>query len=312
MTSFDAGKRCENCNHPIPDDFNNLLCVDCYTRLENAKILEPPVPEQATLTPAPAQEFPNQGILDHSYRENPEMPDKDQVQANMNLFLRNGVMLWKPTRNIYNFIKDYCRQKGMAHPQWPKFIWMPKVVDVGCGCGVGANIVSEAADFVWGIDKNEQSIKFAQECFTRVKNNFYYHPQITFDCFDFLQDTREVMKFDIVLAIEIIEHIYDARGFVQALIKKFAKRDKRGNLDTANPTEFFISSPNRNNKSISKSGPPSNIFHIREWTSGELLALLSEYFQSVELFNAVVEPIPAEEYPTTLHTPLLYKCKLPK
>lgn len=276
-------KNCELCNTEIPENYGNLLCDSCYKKLEAKKVSD-------------------NGIKNPDYRENPQMDDKEQWLTNIQLFQKNGVLLWKPTRMMYTFIKDYCMEKIQKHPQYPKFIWKPKIVDVGCGSGVGSNVLSQEADFVWGIDKNANSIKFAKEAFTRVKNGVYYSSQLTYDNIDIMEDDRETMKFDVVVAIEIIEHVENAKSFIERLIKKFDSRRPE------DPTEYFISTPNRNNKSINDSGP-TNPYHVREWTSSEFYDLLSSYFCSVEFFNSAGEPI--EGYETT-HTPLLAKCKNPK
>ena len=301
---------CERCGVEIPLDFVNPLCWECYDKLEKAKqkqeekLKEEPKPE-----PKPTTETKN-GITNPNYKENPEMPDKEQWETNINLFRRNGVMLFGPTRDMYNFIKDYNLNKIQEHPQYPKFIWKPKIVDVGCGCGVGSNRLSQEADFVWGIDKNEGSIRFAKECFTRIKNQIYYSAQVTFDVIDIIKDTREYAKFDQVVAIEIIEHIDDYETFLKQ-IKKFNKVDKKGNPVTTDPTEFWISSPNRNNDHI-RNDRPKNKYHVREWTSSEMLDILHEHFVNVEFFNSKGEPIPKEEYRTTNHTPLLTKSTILK
>jgi 2-polyprenyl-3-methyl-5-hydroxy-6-metoxy-1,4-benzoquinol methylase len=248
-----------------------------------------------------------QGILDPAYETNPEADDKNQILANLAQFIythrdsdhpkgaKKGILLYYPQRNMYTFVRNYCLKKSLAHPQSPanggKHIWKPKVVDVGCGSGVGANIISQEADFVWGIDKNEWSIEFAKEAFTREKNSIYYTPQLTFDVFDVVGDSRETMKFDAVVMIEVIEHIEDVDAFLRAVIKKFTKRDKRGDAHVPNEsTDFFISTPNRNSPKIRKD-KPENIYHVREWTAFEIHALLKEYFEEVELMNTKGEPI---------------------
>lgn len=248
------------------------------------------------------------GITDPEYIENSEQEDKNQVATNWNQFLKSGKLLWHDQRNMYTFIKDYSVQKAIGHPQYPKFVWKPNIVDVGCGSGVGSNILSQEAHFVWGIDKNKLSIDFAKEAFTRVKNNIYYSSQVNFDQFDFLEDNREVMRFDIVIAVEVIEHIYDYKKFLTNLIQKFNKRDKHNNWFTADPTEYFISTPNRNNEKIDKK-QPWNKYHVREWTKSEYLAILSEYFHKVDFYDTKGNPqtdINSDE------TPILAKCSMPK
>lgn len=244
----------------------------------------------------------NCGILDPNYKENPEADDKNQVLANIAQFIythrdsdhpkgrKHGILLYYPQRNMYNFIKNYCIKQATSHPQYPKHLWKPKIVDVGCGSGVGSNILSQEADFVWGIDKNEWSIEFAKEAFTREKNGLYYSPQVTFDIIDIMTDNREFQAFDVVTAIEVIEHIWDVHGFLTN-IKRFAKKDKKGQVIKDHGTVFFISSPNRNNQKIRKDRP-ENPYHVREWKSEELKALLLRHFEQVDLMNHTGEPVP--------------------
>lgn len=339
-------KQCEVCNNPIPEDYVNLLCDKHYKeavaekeRLEkieaeaktqtedlaNGNQISPTQSSSSNSSDRDSMDItagqkgpptspenlgqlkrgPDSSIKDPNYQENPEMEDKEQWEANLGMFVRNGVLLWKPTRGMYTFIKNYCIDKVVQHVQYPKFIWKPKIVDVGCGCGVGSNVLSLEADMVWGIDKNLKSIQFAKEAFERVKNGIYYSSQVTFDQIDILTDDREFMKFDVVVAIEVIEHINDWRGFLTKLITKFDNRHPEV------PTEYFISTPNRNNKSISKL-KPKNPFHVREWSSLEFVESLGQFFHQVELFNSAGEPIPVEEYETTTHTPLLALAKRPK
>lgn len=259
------------------------------------------------------------GITDPNYKENPQADDKDQILANLAQFVythrdsdhpkgrKHGILLYYPQRNMYNFVKNYCMKRAMSHPQYPKYIWKPKIVDVGCGSGVGANIMSQEADLVWGIDKNEFSIEFAKEAFTREKNGEYYSGQLTFDCIDPLADTRTFMAFDVVTAIEIIEHVWDVNSFLNTL-KRFTKKDKKGAVitDPHQATEFFISTPNRNNPKIRKDRP-ENLFHVREWTAQEYKALLGRHFERVELMNDKGEPVPDD----AIDQVIFAKCSLP-
>src|SRR3990167_1478486 len=274
-------------------------------------------PSQESILPS----LEDAGIKDETYTQNPEANDKDQILANLAQFIythrdsdhpkgkKHGVLLYYPQRNMYNYIKNYCIKQATTHPQYPKYVWKPKIVDVGCGSGVGSNILSQEADFVWGIDKNEFSIEFAKEAFTREKNNIYYSSQLTFDQFNIMEDTIETLKFDIVVAIEVIEHIYDTDKFLRALINKFTKRDKKGNCHILNePTEFFFSTPNRNFRKIKKD-KPDNPYHVREYRSQELVAYLRNYFEEVKIYNQKGEPVPED---TVADEVVLLHCWHPK
>jgi 2-polyprenyl-3-methyl-5-hydroxy-6-metoxy-1,4-benzoquinol methylase len=111
------------------------------------------------------------------------------------------------------------------------------------------------------------------------------------------------MEFDIVVAIEIIEHIKDYEKFLETIIKKFSKKDKEGNVRT----HWFISSPNRNNKNILDDGP-NNKYHVREWTQEEFREVLLKYFTDIEFLNSKGETVGDKKD----HTPLLAHCKTPK
>lgn len=349
MSEIVYTKKCEKCGSPIPDDFQNLLCLMCYdaavlenelrhkeaeevkrqemlkdknspTNPSNLTVPEPVVGKTDAVVnvsgPAVQETQPPSafGITDPNYRENPEMDDKDQILANLAQFIythdaskgKKGKLLWYPQRNMYTFIKNECIKKVQAHSQYAKQIWKPFIVDVGCGSGVGSNLLSQEADFVWGIDKNEWSIEFAKEAFTREKNGIYYTPQVTFDVFDIMVDTRQCVPFDIVVAIEVIEHIFDSHKFLNS-IKRFARRDKKGDVHVSNCTEYYISSPNRNSPKIRKD-KPDNLFHVREWTSQEYKALLLQHFEQVTLMNNKGEGVTDDARDDII----LAKCVYPK
>lgn len=301
-------KQCEVCSKEIPSDFINLLCADCYKiqsdENEMRKQDEIEAKKEMPETIVQPKEYNLNGITDPNYQENPEAEDKDQVQANITQFLKTGLLLWHPTRMIYEFIKNQAREMQLRHPQsianGGKHYWNPTIIDVGCGSGVGSNVLSQEATFVWGIDKNELSVKFAKEAFTRVKNTVYPSAQVTFDVFDIIKETRQTMKFDMVVAVEIIEHIYDYKTFLKRLIAF-----DNGNANS--PTEYYISCPNRNNKHISKV-KPKNSYHVREWTSEEFNTVLSEFFSEVTFFTSAGEVTER----VTEHTPLLARCQRPK
>lgn len=308
MTKF-----CEICEIQIPLDYVNSLCDSCYKIVEEEKerhiALEqeekqksdniPPPTEQPLKTSESCERMASMGISDPNYKENPEAEDKEQWKANIKLFDRNGVLLWKPTRAMYEFIKTECLNWVTQHPQYPKFIWKPKIVDVGMGLGCGSNILSQEADFVWGIDKNTKSVMFAQQAFSRIKNGIYYSSQVTFDEIDIMTENREMLKFDVVVAIEIIEHITDHNKFLENIIRNFDKKDKN------EPTIYYISTPNRNNKHIGKD-KPNNAFHTKEFTSEEFYDVLSKFFSKIEFFASDGKPTER----STEHTPLLARTQV--
>lgn len=70
------------------------------------------------------------------------------------------------------------------------------VLDVGCGDGVFAGMLKDKVEKVMGVDLSKSAINYAKA----------FYPNITFRCID----ASEIMEmFDIVVAIEVMEHIPD-------------------------------------------------------------------------------------------------------
>ncbi len=247
-------------------------------------------------------------ITAESYIENEpwDYTHGGQWLRDVEMFRKCGKILYPPTKNIYNFIKNYCIDFVKNHPQYPDFVWKPKICDAGCGGGFGSNILSQEADFVWGIDMDEDSIKFAQAVFTREKNGVYYSPQVSFEVIDMVNEPREISAFDIVSCIEIIEHVPEYEKLL-AFLKRLCKKDKKGVwLEPPDATKVFISSPNRNHPHIGKDHP-KNKRHIREWTPPELYGILAKNFKYVTLMNSLGELRDLN----MMEDVMLFKCECP-
>lgn len=251
-------------------------------------------------------------IKEPDYVEHDERDYKGEHQwlRNVDMFRRTKVeALYPTTRKIYEYIRDSCIDIVKSHPQYPKYIWKPKICDVGCGSGIGSNILSQEADWVWGIDISEPSVKFAQVMFTRHKNNIYYTPQLTFDVVDIRNDKREIQPFDILVCVEVIEHIADYSTTLNFL-KRLCKKDKKGNyLEPPYSTIVYISSPNRNQlaskgKSQKK---PKNRKHVREWAPAELYGILTKHFKYVLLRDQSGNPQELD----TMCPHMLFQCEVP-
>lgn len=247
-------------------------------------------------------------ITEELYFEN-EMLDYTtgrQYMKNIHMFEKCGRILYDPTQKMYEHIKNYCVDFVKNNPQYPKFIWKPKICDMGCGGGYGSNLMSQEADFVWGIDKDRSSIAWAKAVFTRNKNNIYYTPQVTFDIIDILDEPREIQAFDIVACIEVIEHVEDYQKVLN-FTKRLCKKDKQGNyIEHPDSTKVFISSPNRRGKHMGEIHP-KNKFHVREWTPPELYKILEQNFKHVTLMNVLGE---LKDLDMTENV-MFFKCEVP-
>ncbi|HEC66353.1 hypothetical protein LCGC14_1280630 [marine sediment metagenome] len=260
-------KHCEVCKVEIPENYVNLLCMSCYEGYSTTPSIQ---------TPKNIQVSPKNPISDPEYQENKEVDEIDLVSRSHGRFKGRGDVMPQPQREIYEAVRDYIRNECVTkNIQYPKFIWKPKVIDIGSGLGVGTNILSHESDYVLGVDKNEENVRWATQMFKREKNNIYWSPQVDFMVSDVTNEEREFMQFDFIVCVEVIEHFKDYIPLLK-FIKKVAKKN----------AVIFISTPNRNAwKGETRSKKPLNVHHTREYTNKELEGLLSQEFTSVEIYN---------------------------
>jgi len=208
------------------------------------------------------------------YKENPELED-DMVEALFRRWRKGKFLLARPQRQIYENIAS-------------KVIGT-EVCDVGSGSGLGTVILAQEAKSVVGIEKVPDSAEFSRKCFP-LKNVRFLNE-------DIVKCSLASESFDMVVAIEVIEHIADYRGALVQMSRILRR-----------PGTLYISSPNRNSKARgepSSMGPPRLKHHVREWTAGELRDALLPHFSSVDFYDyTLVHLLTAE----TLVSPIVAVC----
>lgn len=143
------------------------------------------------------------------------------------------------------------------------------VIDMGCGLGIGSNILSHHARAVWGIDVNEWNINFATQAFKR--------PNLDFEVYDIENPpTRGVAPFEVVVMCEVIEHLVDVEKGLRVFKSFFSDK-----LNTVG----FITCPNIGNEEI-KERDAANELHLHHWNAGEFYELLIQHFGQVTLYDA--------------------------
>lgn len=247
--------------------------------------------------------------LPNDYKQRPMAPEVDLVSRMHGRFKGIGLVMPAPQRRIYEKLRDQFIEDVKAWRGFPKQIRRPSVVDVGCGIGIGANILSQEADFVWGIDSNDETIRFARQMFERQKNNVYYTPQVTFDTVDATNEPREFMEFDYVACVEVIEHIpVDQAVSLLHFLNRFVKKNKQGEawLEGPERTVIYLTTPNRNSPTLQQD-TPRNEHHCYEPTAAEMYAFLIQHYKYVTVLDS--EFVPQELH--TQATPLVYKLEIP-
>jgi 2-polyprenyl-6-hydroxyphenyl methylase/3-demethylubiquinone-9 3-methyltransferase len=87
------------------------------------------------------------------------------------------------------------------------------VLDVGCGAGLMSEALAGKGANVTGIDASEELIEAARAHGKAIKN-------LNYRC-EAVENVTE--KFDLVMALEVIEHVNDPAGFVEACAARVAK-----------------------------------------------------------------------------------------
>ena len=112
--------------------------------------------------------------------------------------------------------------------------------------------------------------------------------------------TSEDGPFDLVVAVELIEHVEDYVGLLRQC--------------TMLAPRAIITTPNRQRgPKFDVAGPPPVAKHVREWTAGEFYWVLRSFYGDVRLY-AMPNPYVPEVVPiqvTDRLTPLIADCRKP-
>jgi len=152
----------------------------------------------------------------------------------------------------YLFVKDFLKAQQIA-----KY-----AMDIACGYGYGAEILSEVCNDVIAIDTNPDVIEY-------LENNYSQHPKIKIYQKDL--DSSDITGFrfqhnppNIIVSFETLEHLLSP----QKIVEQFSKiLQKNGYL--------FVSIPNDTFESIDKNGNPVSQFHHHSISKEEMEELLT-------------------------------------
>lgn len=171
------------------------------------------------------------------------VPGQSESDLEYLLYLRH-VFAYDFSRN---YVTDECR-----------------LLEVGCGDGYGTEYLAEKCPnaILTAIDPNAETIKFAQNKYTRKSISFeqYNGEKIPYD----------ESTFDVIISFQVIEHVESDYAFIEEIHRVL----KTGGV-------FIVTTPNRIHRL--KPGQKSwNPYHVREYYPQELVSLLERCFSSVK------------------------------
>jgi 2-polyprenyl-3-methyl-5-hydroxy-6-metoxy-1,4-benzoquinol methylase len=152
------------------------------------------------------------------------------------------------------------------------------VLDLCCGSGYGASVLSQSAERVLGIDRDAASVDAASASLASP-------PSLTFEVADAVEylERPEVSDFDVIVCFEGLEHLERLDEALSSL-ERLAKRGAR----------LILSVPN------SATLGEENRFHLKDFSLDEALAAFSRLGSATMLHQFLAEgslirgPDPAE------------------
>lgn len=155
---------------------------------------------------------------------------------------------------IYRWIAQHCRDQT--------------VLDPGCGTGHGLQLIGQATPHIWGADIAPDAVQFLAR----------HYPALRQRCV--VSDATRLglgpNRFDVVVAVEIIEHMQEDGAFLREVQRVL----RPGGVCLLTTPNRLVHSPGRST--------PLNPFHVREYTYAEWQALLQRFFHEVRILGIVV------------------------
>lgn len=150
---------------------------------------------------------------------------------------------------------NYVFQRSILAYHKASEIVSGRVLEIGTGMGYGVRIVAPHTEEFITIDKSEA---YAEPLPENARFLQMTAPPIRF----------ENESFDYVISFQVIEHIKQDKEFVKEVWRVLKKGGR-----------FIVSTPNAP-MSLTR-----NPWHVREYTGGELQALLGSEFSEVEMYG---------------------------
>ncbi len=143
--------------------------------------------------------------------------------AEIDYFTKHASKWWDakgpfaPLHKMNPLRMDYIQTQISSHFKDKEFDEL-RILDIGCGGGLIAEELGKHGAIVYGLDADEHAIEIAKTHAEEQDLTIHYRHGAVED----LQKTDKE-AFDVLIAFEIVEHVSDLTGFIQAcepLVKK--------------------------------------------------------------------------------------------
>ena len=162
--------------------------------------------------------------------------------------------------------ENYWFQRHLAVYEWigARVVGL-RVIDMACGEGYGAEVLSRSAGGVVGVDANPEAHEHARLRYPRQNLSFAR---------GMVENFGEPVAFDAVVFLQTIEHVQDPVG----VLEHFRTILSPGGV-------AYLSTPNV--LTLAPPGQPrsGNPWHVREYRAQEFEALCRSVFEKVELLG---------------------------
>ena len=167
-----------------------------------------------------------------------------------------------PQFDMYRIIREWLLKKKIA----PGFGGDCDVLDYGCGNGVGCVMLKHDGWQVVGVDADGEAVAFAKDSWGHLAE--FKHEDWAAAVDEESDAHRYRRQYDVVVCLEVIEHVDDSRAMLQIL------RDS-----CAPGARVFISTLNHNSQYRKNRG------HVGKFHVIDFRHLVEQFFPGARLYN---------------------------
>jgi len=188
---------------------------------------------------------------------------------------------WKRVGSPFHQHPSNHRLRPGGREYWTRYAFVrgqiqpgSKVLDVGCNCGqLAKNLATELSCEVWGIDLVADFVETCRTCREADQLGQFYVADFGAMTEQDLNEKSLINAFDVVTALEVIEHPLDLHGFRRNVARVLGPNGR-----------LIITTPHGDHPTHGQTYCEQNPHHVMVWTREALLEFFGQYDVYVELW----------------------------